>query len=141
MIASNLTWVVAGAAAIYISGVGIESISPKQPTQASLKSLTFENGMFGQEFFITGDGFLTMKWSAEINRGNMQLCSGGGVAPYRDATPKQFSPDNWTFDDCPPLIPGDEAFAVWSYTDDTGLNVKFQGTLVLTEEHLAENRV
>lgn len=136
MMASNIITPTAIVATIYFGTLGIEAALPTGPTQASLESLEYENGVFRQEFRITGDRFLDMNWTAEINRGARSLCSGGGRAPYRDATPKEFDADEWTFDDCPPLRPGDEAFAVWSYIDGEGLKRRFDARLILTEEML-----
>lgn len=124
--------------AAFLGTLGIEAVTPKGPTQASLKTLTLADGYFVQEHFVTGSGALEMTWAAEITRGMDQLCSGGGVAPYADQIPKRFSPDDWTGDDCPILQAGDFGFATWTYLDETGTRVTVQGQLKITAEMLAE---
>ena len=130
---SNL-WVAGAALLAYGTLWGIDEFAaPKGPTQASLKHLVYQDGLFTQEHSISGDGVLQMDWTAEINRGDRQLCSGSGTAPYQNETPKTFDADAWTGGDCPPLLPGDEALAVWEYFDDDGTRVRLSGLIVIGE--------
>ena len=126
-------WIVAIALAAYGALWGLDEIVPKGPTQVSLKRLSYEDGVFTQEHMISGSGIIQMDWTAEINRGTAQLCSGGGRAPYENETPKSFSPNQWTGDKCPPLANGDEAFAVWEYFDDTGTRVRISGLIKIED--------
>lgn len=136
MMTTNIFVPAAVAAFVILAATGVETVAPKGPTQVSLKNLSFEDGYFHQEFYVTGVGGIDMYWTAEINRGKRQLCSGGDRAPYKDQDPKEYTPDEWTKDDCPELKAGDEAFAVWSYRDDQGVFVRLEKTLVLTEDDL-----
>jgi hypothetical protein len=134
MIDFHTAWTVpALAVAIYGAAVGVDKLSPDGPTRVALKSLVYEDGMFVQEHHISGAGVIQMDWSAEINRGAVQLCSGGGRAPYQSETPKSFSADDWTGGECPNLQDGDEGVAVWEYFDSNGTRVRITGTVVISD--------
>ncbi len=130
---SNVT-IVAVAAGVYLAAWGLDEVVPDGPTRVALKGLSYENGLFTQEHLISGSGALSMDWTAEINRENRQLCSGGGTAPYSNENPKSFTADDWTGDVCPELQTGDEAFAVWEYFDDEGTRVRVSGLVIIERE-------
>jgi len=126
----------------FLSGIGGYEIkssitSPPKPISMNLKHLTFEDGRFEQEFYITGTKVLEANWAAEINRGDRQLCFASGTAPYQNEKPKSFPPDGWAgqFEgDCGPLQSGDTAIAVWAYKTEQGLLVRVSGEITIDKD-------
>lgn len=137
MMTSQAVIPIAVAIGIYGAAVGIEQTVPTAPTQATLKSLTFSDGLFEQEFYVTGEGFIDMHWTAKITRGAIQLCSAGGEAPYLDQDPEKYAPGRWAGCHGVEVQSGDEAVAIWSYTDENGVNHRFSAMLTLTEEMIS----
>jgi len=107
------------AGALWLLGAGIGSITTQEPAGMRVVHLKYEDGVFIQRHQVYGTDAIVGKWSAEIMRGNRQLCSGGGVAPYKSGE-KAFPPDQWTGGTCGEIEKGDIARAVWEFTDHAG---------------------
>ena len=129
-ITSALAWVG------FMAGVGtvevVQSTAFPEDRAMFLERLEYNNGMFTQEHRLEGGGIIRMAWAAEIVRGNVQLCGGGGYAPYEGGT-KVFTPDDWTGDDCPELQTGDIARASWEYTTSRGFTASISGEIEIQE--------
>ncbi len=111
------------------AGVGIADIFGEKERSIALVDLNYTAGYFIQSHKVEG-GPIKGYWSAEIMRGNHQLCSGGGEAPYETGV-KQFNPDDWTGADCPELKEGDEARAVWEYRLRSGAIASITGIVII----------
>lgn len=122
--------VVSGLAGIgLLAGVGVADLFVTKERTLALINLSYEDGYFIQSHKVDG-GPIKGYWSAEIMRGNEQLCSGGGEAPYETGV-KKFIPDDWTGADCPELKKGDLARAVWEYRLRSGAIASITGTVVI----------
>lgn len=103
----------------------VETAVTPPPIRMELNYLRFEDGHFHQHIAVSGRDAITAEWSARIWRADGErdavLCSGGGHFPYNGEPSKPMTPDYWTDDTCPPLKPGDQALAVWSYRAEDGV--------------------
>ncbi len=88
--------------------------APTAPISLNLVDLKFEGGHFYQDIQPAGADSIRAEWAADISRGPLRLCGGGGIGNY-DGTPHRFTPDDWTGDTCPPLQAGDVASATWEW--------------------------
>jgi hypothetical protein len=110
-------------------GYGIVQSVAFPARSLSVDVLDYKDGLIIQKIIPRG-GFIRGEWAAEIMRGERQLCSGGGIAPY-DGGAKVFTPSEWTGGNCPPLQPGDIARASWEYTGDAGVKHTISKTIYI----------
>lgn len=118
----------------FVSGVGIvetaTSLTGPPPARSmQLVDLHYSDGVVTQTIAVQG-GPVTATWGAEVVRGNVQLCSGGGLAPYEGKT-VSMDIDRWTGDECPPLHNGDTLRATWEYKTSEGYVVSITGTAMV----------
>lgn len=111
------------------AGVGAADFFSEKERSIALVDLNYTDGYFIQSHKVEG-GPIKGYWSAEIMRGNQQLCSGGGEAPYETGV-KQFNADDWTGADCPELKEGDLARAVWEYRLRSGAIASITGIVII----------
>ena len=100
------------------AGIGFADLITINERSMSVVELSYQDSHFIQSHKVEGEP-IKGSWSAEIMRGDEQLCSGGGEAPYEGGI-KKFTPDDWTGADCPDLQQGDIARAVWEYRLNNG---------------------
>lgn len=112
-----------------LAGIGAADVFAGKERSISLIDLKYEDGYFTQHHKVEG-GTIKGNWSAEIMRGNRQLCSGGGEAPYETGI-KKFNPNDWTGGECPELEPGDKARAVWEYKLRNGVIASISGEILI----------
>lgn len=117
----------------FVAGTAVdlagEAFTP--PTRImALESLRYENGQFIQKHSVEG-GPIRATWSASVKRNGRVLCSGGGSAPYDGHAPADFTPSEWTRDNCPDLQSGDVGLAVWEYRLKNGTLVSVSGRVVI----------
>jgi hypothetical protein len=118
-----------GAAAIGLvvaSGANFtaEAINPAAKGLA-VKEVWFKDGKFYQRIASASGQPMSGEWDAEIYRvssdgASMQLCAGSGIGVYSGEL-KSYTPDGWTLDYCPPILPGDIAEASWSFRNEEGI--------------------
>lgn len=111
-----------------------------KPFSMLLDRLEYNDGVFTQSFHIEGGQKETLaNWTAEIKRGNLQLCSAGGTAPYSDKSnggASSFTVKQWAGKNCPDnLVPGDIATAIWEYRGHDGLFRTISAKLVIGRQH------
>ena len=125
--------VVIGAGSLsFFAGIGLmETIErvPK-PRALILEKLEFRDGKFYQYHAVTGGKPIRARWAAEIVRGDVHLCSGGGTSVYTNGF-NGFSPNEWTGSQCPLLKPGDIGRAVWEYSSPRGYVVSITGEVMV----------
>ncbi|WP_299734637.1 hypothetical protein [uncultured Roseobacter sp.] len=93
------------------------------PNQLIVDELRFEDGYFLQRVVPSTGESLHASWAANIWQGHDFICGGGSKSTYSaSSTPKRFSPDDWTFDDCSRLVEGEiyTASASWVSLDADG---------------------
>jgi hypothetical protein len=112
-----------------LAGFGFGDLISTEERSMSLIDLRYEDGYFIQSHQVNS-GPIKGYWSAEIMRDGQQLCSGGGEAPYETGV-KQFNANDWTGDDCPELLTGDIARAVWEYRLNNGGIAAISGEIVI----------
>jgi len=100
-----------------------------------VKSLEFRDGHFYQDVHPVTQEVILGRWAAEIvDLDGLNMCSGGGSAPYEIRTyPKVMSPNDWTGDDCA-LQDGTTywARAVWQWEGEDGLSHSVSRSLQFT---------
>lgn len=134
MINTTINVMVTGIVSVFgvlglLAGVGVADLFVGKERSLALITLSYEDGLFTQQHKVEG-GPIKGYWTAEIMRGNRQLCAGGGEAPYEGGV-KKFNPNDWTGDDCPELQPGDIARAVWEYRLESGAIASINGQFVI----------
>lgn len=94
------------------------------PRSLLIEELSYSNGHFTQKITPTVGAAMPAKWAAEVVRVvdgvTYQLCAGSGDGVYNGTT-DTYTASDWTGDDCPALMPGDRGEAVWTFTDENGL--------------------
>jgi hypothetical protein len=116
---------------LWATGSGIGSLTSIPPVEMRLLELKYEDGHFIQKHEILGGAIIQADWTAQILRGDTPLCEGGGTAPYDGDQSKRMTPDYWTYDECPDLMPGDTAIAAWTYTGSDGVVRTISGKITL----------
>ena len=113
-------------------------IKDPEPFSMTLSDLEYRDGRFYQSFDIRGGrSHTTADWSAEIKRGDHQLCSAGGTAPYNDKSEgvSSYTPKEWAGAACPDkLQDGDVATAIWQYKGFNGLIHSIKGQIVIKDK-------
>lgn len=124
-----------GAVGGWIATVIASAFVTVPPVRMNLEYLRFQDGNFYQHVSVSGSDAVYAEWSARIWRddGTIRtlLCSGGGSFPYDGLPSRAMSPDYWTDSKCPELQTGDEAIAVWEYTDEADLRRRFSAELTI----------
>ncbi len=123
--------VVAGT--IWGAGNVIGHATSVEPMGMRLVYLGFENGKFVQEHAIYGAPGLGAHWVSQISRNGEPLCEGGGEAPYASGDRKIMSPNYWTDDNCPEILPGDVGFATWEWVDEHGVHHVISGRIEIPD--------
>lgn len=118
---------------IWAAGGWVASLIEGEPRGLRLLELSFEDGQFHQKHAVYGSEAISGEWTAQISRDGVPLCQGGGAAPYVDGQEKRMTPDLWTDDLCPALIPGDLAVATWEFKGGDGLTHSIKGTIIIPE--------
>ena len=116
------------------------SISTDVATVMEPRSLTLETLHYNDDQTVTQrlSGNISAMWSVRVHRTvagvTSLLCEGAGDTPgiYTGNT-STWSVSDWVGDDCPPLLPGDNARAAWEYVNDTGTPVTVIGTFIVGE--------
>jgi len=89
-----------------------------------IEELSYSGGNFTQRLSPTTGPTMPGRWTAEVVRVldgiTYQLCAGSGDGVYNGTT-DTYTASDWTGADCPALQPGDRAEAVWTFTDENGL--------------------
>lgn len=122
-----------GLVAIVISGA-INAIVPDVPPRI----LVLERLEYNDDGTVTQklSGGIPADWSAQIVRHvdgvQRVLCSGSARGPVYDGETQTYTTDDWTFDDCPDLQPGDIGTASWEYSTETG------ATMSITDKFVVE---
>lgn len=109
----------------------VEDLATTQPVEMRLAELRYEDGNFIQRHEVSGIPVIMAAWTAQILRGDIPLCEGGGTAPYEGGQAKRMTPDYWTGDQCPAIKAGDTAIAAWTYTGSDGIIRTISGKITL----------
>lgn len=129
------SWVGASLVAGVFWGIGhvVGNATAVEPVSLSLISLEYRDGKFTQRHKVTGTDILDANWTAQITRGDKPLCGGGGKAPYGGVSGMAMTPDEWTGDVCPEVLPGDRAVVVWSWVGSDDVRRRISGELIISE--------
>lgn len=132
-----------------ISGVAVfvgatqftEALLPHPPsTDMVVHELRWDDGTVVQRLGGSDGNPVVGDWTATFWRHGETdriLCRGSN-APNEPGTYKgelqRYSPDDWTGDDCPTLIPGDRGVAAWTYVNHYGLRVTVAAEFYIPED-------
>lgn len=89
------------------------------------------DGTVTQVHEIYGVDVMQAAWAANVTRGNKHICSGGGIAPYKQDNQITMSLNEWVGDECPALKNGDKIIASWVWWTSDGLKNAISGSLVI----------
>lgn len=119
----------------FLTGIGgadlaDKVLAPPKPVGLHLVSLEWNANEYRvvQNIQPINTPALKAEWAAKFIRNGEVICAGGGKSNY-DGTIHRFTPNDWTGDDCPPLLPGDIGSASWTYRDVSGQFVTIAGRI------------
>lgn len=103
-----------------------------QPRTLTLQKLQYNgDGTVTQQL----DGGIPANWAAQITRKvdgvDRVLCSGSGRGPGYVGELQTYTTSDWTFDECPSLVPGDIGVASWEFVNETGATISITGRFVV----------
>lgn len=126
----------AGVALIGISTMVIQgvdrAVSPPPDRVLRLEQLHWDADAGGVVQQLSGN--IEAEWKARFYRRDNGwinvLCRGGADGIYVGEV-QRYTPDEWTFADCPELQSGDIGRASWTYTDLNGFQITIIGEFTI----------
>lgn len=127
----NLTVASIAAVTSFFTGVGGVEVADRllsqpKPFGLHLVNLEYQSGFVKQNIQPINSEAVRAEWAAKFTRSGRVLCAGGGASNY-DGTVHEFTPSEWTGQDCPVLQAGDIGSASWTYKDVNGNLITISG--------------